>query len=66
MLSANVLPADWTPSKGSMRAGSKHTAPKSVSEAKISKLTLFRAAPATKRLKPEVQWWFYFVRQKVL
>ena len=41
-------------------------APKSVSEAKISKLTLFRAAPATKRLDPEVHWWFYFVRQRVL
>ena len=40
-----------------------YNAPKSVSEAKISKLTLFRAAPATKRLDPEVQWWFYFVRQ---
>ena len=48
--------------------GSGATAPtQSVSEAKISKLTLFRAAPATKRLDPEVQWWFfYFVRQRVL
>ena len=35
-------------------------------EAKISKLTLFRAAPATKGLDPEVQWWFYFVCQRVL
>ena len=43
-----------------------YSAPKSVSEAKISKLTLFRAAPVTKRLDPEVQWWFYFVCQRVL
>ena len=32
--------------------------PKSVSEAKIWKLTLFHAAPATKRLDSEVQWCF--------
>ena len=43
-----------------------YSAPKSVSEAKISKLTLFCVAPATKRLDREVQWWFYFVRQRVL
>ena len=47
--------------------GSGATAPPNRSqEAKISKLTLFRAAPATKRLDPEVQWWFCFVRQRVL
>ena len=46
--------------------GSGATAPPNRSEAKISKLTLFRAAPATKRLDPEVQWWLYFVRQRVL
>jgi len=40
--------------------------PKSVAEAKISKLSPFRAAPVTKRLDPEVQWWLYFVRQRVL
>ena len=60
----SILIAKKYPTWGSRFGG--YSAPKSVSEAKISKLTLFRAAPATKRLDPEVQWWFYFVRQRVL
>ena len=58
-----IFPDNFT---HSILIAKKYSAPKSVSEAKISKLTLFRAAPATKRLDPEVQWWFYFVRQRVL
>jgi len=48
----SVLIAKKYPTWGSRFGG--YSAPKSVSEAKISKLSLFHAAPATKRLDPEV------------
>jgi len=49
----SVLIAKKYPTWGSRFGG--YSAPKLASEAKISKLTLFRTAPATKQLDPEVQ-----------
>jgi len=60
----SILIAKKYPTWGSRFGG--YSTHKSVSEAKISKLTLFHVAPATKWLDPEVQWWFYFVRQRIL
>ena len=47
----SVLIANNIPPGGQ---GSEAAAPPNGSQAKISKLSLFRAAPATKRLDPEV------------
>ena len=58
----SILIAKNIPPEGQGSGATAH--PKE--EAKISELTLFRAAPANKRLDPEVQWWFYFVCQRVL
>ena len=52
----SILIAKKYPTWGSRFVG--YSDPKSVSEAKIWKLTLFHAAPATKRLDSEVQWCF--------